>query len=256
MRTVIALLALSLAAVAANAGVVIHMATKSLPDGKQSDHTVYYAQGGFLRIDSLDERGHVTSIDLIRDGVIWQMDVQKRTYEKFDKAHVQSQMQVRDEQLNAMLAKLPPEQRAVMEQRMKKLREPRMDVAWSDTGRNERSGSYSCRIWEEKHTGKLRGEYCVVATGNLPGGDELAASLNNAYAAAKDALSGNPLAAKVLQNYASFNAMSGFPVLHREIEGGKPYEEDLMTSIERQSLPADKFAIPKGFTEKQAGDDD
>ena len=256
MRTVIALLVLSLAAVAVNAGVVVHMASKNMGSGKQSDKTVYYAQGGFLRIDSLDERGHVTSIDLMRDGVIWQMDVEKRTYQKFDKAHVQSQMQVMDERLNAMLAQMPPEQRAVMEERMKKLKEPHMDVTWSDTGRNEKSGSYSCRVWEEKRAKKLSGEYCVVAPGSLPGGDELDASLKNAYAAAKEALSGNPLAARILQNYASFNAMAGFPVLHREIEGGKPFQETLMTNIERQSLPADKFAIPKGFTEKQAGDNE
>jgi len=256
MRTFIALLASSLAAAAANAGVVIHMAAKSLPEGKQSHQTVYYAQGGYLRIDSLDDRGHVTSIDLMRDGVIWQMDVAKRTYEKFDKAHVQGQMQVMDERLNAMLAKLPPQQRAIMEERMKKLKEPHIDVAWNDTGRSEKSGSYACRVWEEKRTGKVRGEYCVAAMGSLPGGDELAVSLKNAYATAKEALSGVPQAARILESYSKFNAMNGFPVVHREMMGGKPYEETVMTSIERQSLPADKFAIPKGFTEKQTGDEE
>ena len=144
MRTVLAFLVLALAAVAADAGVVIHMAAKDLPSGTASGQTVYYAQGGSLRMDSLDDRGHVTSFDLVRDGVIWRVDVTRRTYRKFDKASVQAQTQVADQRFQAILANLPPERRAMIEQRMKKLREGPTDITWSDTGRSDKAGSFGC----------------------------------------------------------------------------------------------------------------
>ena len=62
-RESIFLLAL-LAMGVAQAGTVVHMERRSLPDGKPRPSSVLYAQSGQLRIDSLDGEGHVT--DLVR----------------------------------------------------------------------------------------------------------------------------------------------------------------------------------------------
>jgi hypothetical protein len=49
--------------------------------------------------------------------------------------------------------------------------------------------------------------------------------------------------------------MDGFPVLVRHLSGGSHSDENVVTRIERTSLPADKFEIPQGFTETQPGAD-
>ena len=43
----------------------------------------------------------------------------------------------------------------------------------------------------------------------------------------------------------------GFPVLVRQISGYSTPDETVLSRIERQTLPADKFQIPQGFTETQ-----
>jgi hypothetical protein len=47
-----------------------------------------------------------------------------------------------------------------------------------------------------------------------------------------------------------YGKMEGFPVLVRQISGSTP-DETVVSRIERQTLPADKFQIPQGFTETQ-----
>src|ERR1700676_1098904 len=88
MRVLLASLTLSFMAVVAEAGVVVRYETKDLTTGKTSDNAVLYAQDGMLRMDSLDEQGHVTHMAIVRDGVIWNVNVPRRTYTKVDKAFV------------------------------------------------------------------------------------------------------------------------------------------------------------------------
>jgi hypothetical protein len=92
---------------------------------------------------------------------------------------------------------------------------------------------------------------CVVPFSSLPGGDELAAALRQAAATAQDIASANPAMARVSSDmYSGFIKFHGWPVLTRHVSGGKTYREEFVKSTERQSPPADKFEIPKGFTEK------
>lgn len=41
-----------------------------------------------------------------------------------------------------------------------------------------------------------------------------------------------------------------------EVSLRKAYREEFVQGIERQALPADKFAIPKGYTEAKGEDED
>jgi hypothetical protein len=62
-----------------------------------------------------------------------------------------------------------------------------------------------------------------------------------------------PAARAAAQQFAVYGKIDGFPVRTRQLAGGKVESEDQVTSIEKQSLPADKFAIPKGFTQTTLG---
>jgi hypothetical protein len=250
MRVLLASLTLFFIAVVAEAGVVVRYETKDVTTGKTWDDTVLYAQDGMLRMDSLDDRGQVTHMAIARDGVIWDVDVPRRTYTKIDKAFVQQKLGAATSQLQAMMAQMPPERRAVMEERMKQMQQAD-GVVWNDTGRSEQAGAYRCRVYEEKRTDhKARVEYCLAAPGSVPGGDELAAAIHKAALTAQDIFTGVPETRRRADQFSRFAKMNGVPVLKRQLEGGKASREERAKSIDRESLAADQFVIPKGFTEQ------
>lgn len=237
------------------AGTVVHLNRQQLPDGQARPQSVIYAQGGQFRMDTLDDKGHVRDFVIVRDGNIWQVDAEKRTFYKFDKAALASQQGEMQERMQAMLQNMPPERRAMMEERMKNMMQKtqQTSVTMTNTGRGDHAGSWSCEVWQVQRNGKAVSESCIASRGSLTGGDELVDATHKASAVATDVLSSQPAARTVAQQFALYGKVDGFPVRTRQISGGKAESEDIVTSIERQSLPEDKFAIPKGFTQTTLG---
>jgi hypothetical protein len=253
MRIVKLLLVLSLFTASTEAGVVLQVSSRDSPSGKATPHEVYYAQGEMMRIDSLGSHGNVTSVDLVRDGVIWQFDPPQRTYTRIDAATVKTFFGGQQSQMDAMLANLPADKRALMQAQMARMQQPHQDT-FSDAGRSEQSGQYSCRIWQEQHSGHPYAEYCVVPTGSLPGGSELAASVHAALTTTNQVIGGVPQLARSAEHLTRLDKLNGFPVLQRFVSNsGKVEREEVLDSVETRALPADKFAIPQGFTEKPLG---
>ena len=253
MRTLNLLLILSLLTASAEAGVVLQVSSRDLSSGKTTPHEVYYAQGGMMRIDMLDSGGNVARIDLVRDGVIWEVQTQQRTYTRIDQATAKTFFGAQQGKLDAMLASLPPEKRALMQARMAQIQQPHQDT-FTDSGRTETSGQYSCHMWQEQHAGHPYAEYCVVPASSRPGGAELAASMHTALATANQLIAGIPQLARSAEHLTRLDKLNGFPVLQRFVSpSGKAEREDVLTSAEKRALPADRFAIPQGFTEKPLG---
>ncbi len=249
----------ALAAAGAQAGTVVHMERRELPDGKPRPDSVIYAQDGQFRMDTLDAQGHVREFVLVRDGSIWQVDVEKRTFYKFDKKALAGRQSMMQEQMQAMLGRLPPDKRAAMEARMQGIMQnaQHANYALSDTGHGERAGSWSCQVWQLQRNGKTVMDACIASASALTGGDELVNATRTAAAAAADVLSSIPGGGGGAQRMALYEKANGFPVRTREISySGKAQEEEVASSIERQTLLADKFAIPKGFTQTTMGEAD
>jgi hypothetical protein len=243
---------------AVQAGTVVHLDRRSLPDGQAHPKSVIYAQAGQFRMDTLDEKGHVRDFVLVRDGNIWQVDVEKRTFYKFDKAALAAQQGEMQEQMQAMLQNMPADRRAMMEERMKAMmhKTQQTSVTVTNTGHKDQAGSWSCEVWQLLRDGKAVSESCIASRGSLAGGDELVDATHKASAVASDVLSSLPAARTAAQQFALYGKVDGFPVRTREVSGGKRESEDIVTSIETQSLPADKFAIPKGFSQTTMGGGD
>lgn len=241
---------------AAQAGTVVHMDRRDLPEGKAHPGSIIYAQNGQFRMDTLDDRGHVTDLVLVRDGNIWQVDMAKRTFYKFDKAALAGQHEQMQARMQTMLENMPPERRAAMQARMKAMMQKMQNTnAFTifDTGRSEHPGSWSCEVWQLLENGKAVSESCIAARGSVTGGDELVEATHKASAVAAEVLSSLPEARTAAQHFALYGKVDGFPVRTRDLAGGRAESEDLVTSIERQSLSADRFAIPKGFTQTTMG---
>jgi hypothetical protein len=255
MRIGAVLLSVSmLCTTAAQAGVVVHFSSKSLPAGPARKDQVMYAQNGLLRIDKLDDRGQVRETTIMREGVIWLLNVPAHTYRKMDKSAMAAQNGALQDKMKGYVQNLPPEKRAMFEKRMASLQQNAHDYSVSASGRSEHVGPYTCEVWRASRDGKVFTENCIAPQGSLPGGDELVKAVHNGSAIAADVISATPQVARMMDPmYALYNKMNGFPVLVRYMNGTVANREEAVTAIEKQSLPADQFAIPKGFTETPLG---
>lgn len=251
MRGFNVMLLASLVSLSAEAGLVLKVDSKDSA-GKTTPKEVYYAQDGMLRIDVLDASAAVTRTTLVRDGVIWEVDPRERTFTRVDSASLKQMFAGNDSKMEAMLAKLPPDKRALMESRMAQMKQKGAATAYtfSDTGRSDHQGQYSCRVWQEQRNGQPFAEYCVVPASSLPAGAELDAAMKKAAATVGQFASTVPQMAAQAERITRLGNMNGFPARSRV---GTHADEHVLASAQAQSLPADKFAIPQGFTEKPLG---
>jgi len=245
------------------AGVVVHSTGKDLKSGRETDREVVYVQDGLVRIDKVDEHGQATQMTLFRDGAIWDVHLPQKTYTKMDKAAMQAgakEMDAEMAKMRAQMANMPPEQRAMMEKMMGNMNAKpggtapaRPEATWTDTGKTEHVGSYTCRIWESRFGARLDAQYCVVPKGSLAGGDELIAAMHQVSSLAHDIMAAFPVAAEATEReFAAFEKLNGYPVLVRHFSGDAPSTEYVVQSVDHQSVAADKFVVPAGFKEKPA----
>jgi hypothetical protein len=89
-----------------------------------------------------------------------------------------------------------------------------------------------------------------VPASSLPAGGELETAMKTAIAAATQLIASVPQIAKQAEHLTRLGKLNGFPVSSRIGHG----EEHVLSSAQAQSLPADKFAIPQGYTEKKLGE--
>ena len=240
------LLSLLLSALA-HAGAVLKVSIKDA-SGKLLPNEIYYAQDGMMRIDSLDPQGNVDGVYIVRDGVIWQIQPLQRTFTRIDQQSLAQMMGAGNAHLSAMMANLPPERRAMLQAQLAQ-RAAASAPTFTDTGRSDRKGGYACHIWEESQSSSVHGSYCVVPAPGLPAGDELELAMKKAAETASVILAGMP--GPQAQRMAWFGKLNGFPVSWEFGSASQSADrEHVLTSAEAQHLPADKFAIPQGFTER------
>jgi hypothetical protein len=251
MRGFNVMLLASLVSLNAEAGSVLKVDSKDA-SGKTVPKQTYYAQDGMMRIDSLDAQGSVLRSTVVRDGVIWEIDPKERTFTRVDAASLKQAFGGESSQMEAMIARLPPEKRALMESRMAQMKQKaaNTEYTFSDTGRSDHSGQYSCRVWQEQRNAQPFAEYCVVPASSLPAGGELETAMKTAIATTTQLIASVPQIAKQAEHLTLLGKLNGFPVSSRVGHG----EEHVLTSAQAQSLPADKFAIPQGYTEKKLGE--
>jgi hypothetical protein len=168
-RLALAIAACMTGAGAVHAKVVIHSTSKDLKSGREADHQTYYVENGLVRMDT-----------------------------KMDK----SAMQQAGQQMEQELAKMPPEQRAMVEKMMggagkPPAASPSQEGTWTDTGQTETVGKYTCHLCESRFNGQLETQFCVVPTAILPGGDELVSAMRRVGKIARDLASAMPAAERL-----------------------------------------------------------
>ena len=262
---VLSCVVLALVCSAAGAGVVIEMEVKDPGSSDEVGTDTIYAQGEMARVDPHSAVGGENISVVFRDETLWIVDHDKRTCQKIDKKGMEqlsAELGGAMKQMEAELAKLPPEQRAMMEKMMKgknpagmgKEAPPRRIEA----GAAEQVGEYSCtvktlfsgdeKVWEVCAAEESAAGAAAEAMGAFRAMSRFTEEL-------RDILQQGPLSEMMEMPFQDVNELGGFPVRSRTFANGQVVSETTLRSVTRQDLGDDVFSIPKGYKVKNLADE-
>ena len=257
MLRIAAALAAGLMAGAAGAGVYVESAERSAASETTLLAQRLYAQGGAVRLEQLRPDGTVEGITIFRDDVLYLVEPAERRYSAVDRATAQrvaAEIGSAMAEVRAQLARLPLDQRAMMERMMGGLAGGAGDVPVleaRDTGRSETVDGRSCRTWQVLLSGVVSSEMCVVPYSSLPGAEDLAAAMEGMASLMKEFTKAFAQLGGGDRGIEAIGEVRGFPVLTREFSDGRATGcETLVREWREQDVPASQFEVPAGFRER------
>ncbi len=243
----------ALGAQAASAGVYVELVDRNIASGKTELSQKMYVQDGLGRF--VDAEGRST---LIKDGTMYIIDDADKSYIAFDKATMEQlakKINAAMAQMKEQLAKLPPDQRAQMEQMMPGMMdgEKKWVVEAVDTGKSDKVDGRSCRLWDIKRNGELDDQLCVVPYSSLPGKENFQAMFANFAKVFEEMAKSVPMLAGMMTNeFSAQSKVNGFPVRTRGYEEGKLGDSEHSMRVWREeAIPASMFTVPAGYKQKQ-----
>lgn len=253
--------------------------------------------GSIIRMESRDhtvEPVQVGTVDLSVDGESLRMDMDgeqqdnrgsmvfksdanemmaidhdRQEFYIIDEATMQgmaTQMGSAMQQMQAALADLPPEQRAMAEQMMKERfggmsagppEKPEIQV--SRTGGDDSVNGFDCEVYEVSQDGRRISELCVADWSDIEGGRDVAASMENMARFFENlremfAQAGAGFMDMSGDMFAHMQEMDGFPVRTRSYDDvGSLVDETVILSTEEASLDAAIFGPPAGYRQQTMG---
>jgi hypothetical protein len=245
--------ALMLAGVAAAAGVApVARAGMVATIADRSGVTTLATEGNKLRIERGGERQQI---------MVWDGDAQK-LYQLDPGARTYAEMTDDDarriaEQLQQALAKLPPEERARIEEGLKRnTGASRRAATYEPTGARQTVAGFACQEYRVLREGKVQEEGCFIPWGAgavtkqdlvplVSFGKFMERFLSHAY--------GGAAAGGGLRIAEELDRAPGFPALVKHVDPeGKPAGEERLTRLERTAVPAAQFAVPSGYRKTEA----
>ncbi|HEU5136040.1 MAG TPA: DUF4412 domain-containing protein [Steroidobacteraceae bacterium] len=243
----------ALCAQVASAGVYVELVNHDIKTGKTELAQKMYLQDSAGRF--VDPEGRVT---LIKGGTMYIIDDADKSYVLVDKATLETlakKVAEQMEQVKEQLAKLPPEQRAQMEQMIPGMseKERTWTVETIDTGKSDKVDGRSCRLWDIKREGELDDQWCVVPYSALPGKEDFSAVFASFAKVFEEMAKTVPMLSGMMSNEFDAQAkVNGFPVRSRAYENGRLGEDEHLLRVWREeAIPAAMFSVPAGYKQKQ-----
>lgn len=249
-------LSLSLA-LPAVAGVHVLTVHESLAEKKDPMNINVWVEKDRVRIDGMGPGYMIYRGD---KQLMWMVNEQDKSYTEVTKQDVEqisAKMDDAMKKLNEQMAKMPPEQREMMEKAMKSIKGGQASVGtakttYKKTG-SDKVNSWSCDTYEGDQEGKKKSELCVASmkkVGDISEGD---------VQALKD-MAGffGKMSKGVEQFMPSGNADNGLPkgvlpvrtVTYRD---GQPDFKTEVKEIKKENVAASHFDLPTGLTKKNFG---
>lgn len=248
-------------------GVVIEMETGDPDSTDAALVDTIYAQREMLRMDPHADRSGRMSV-IFRDETLWVVSHDEKTCQTIDKEGMEElsqQVGGMMKQMEAELANLPPEQRAMVEKMMKDQMPGGMPgMADSapprriEVGAVEKVGNYSCTLRTLYSGDKKIWEVCSAGEG-LPGAASEALEAFGAMARfaeqLRESVRQGPFAQMVDTPFYDMDEIGGFPVRTRMFANGRITDESILKSIVGKDLDESVFAIPDGYEVKSLADE-
>jgi hypothetical protein len=257
MRLTTVFAAILLLSVNALAGVSLDL-VRTDAQGTETERTHISSQGGMLRIDS-DGGPFSSDVSMIFLGDRFLVvDHDEKSYIVMDEAmltEVSAKMNEVMKQMEAQLAQMPPEQRAMAEQMMKSQMGALSDMESAPPPRVEAIGpgewnGRSCTRYAVFDGSEKSQDVCAAALDQIEGSAEMMeAFMQMARFVQKlsESLPG-PLAASMASNPgAVIEQINGFPIHSIDYSLGEPSGESRLESIEEEALDESLFSAPEGY---------
>lgn len=255
MKRIVSILVASCVAHAAGAGVYLEMVSHDIKTNTTELSQKIYVQNGAGRF--VDPEGRSS---IIKGDTIYVVDENEKTYIVLDKAtmeQVGKQLGAAMNKVKEQLAKMPPDQRAQMEQMMGIQSQDDSAGKWEveavDTGKSDKVEGRACKVWDVKRNGQLDDQLCVVAYSALPGKEDFQATFRNFAKVFEDMARNLPqLSGMMNSEFSALSKVNGFPVRTRGYENGRLGNDEQLVKVWREeAIPASMFEIPAGYKQKK-----
>ena len=241
-----------LAAQGASAGVYVETVDHDMTANTSKLKQKMYVQNGSGRI--VDAAGRAT---LIKGDTLYIIDDADKSYILFDKATMQqlaTKLNAELAKIKEQLAKLPPEQRAQMEQTLgTALTGQGWTVDVADTGKSDKVDGRACKLWNVTRNGELDEQICVAPYSALPGKEDFQKVFASFARTFEEMAKSVPMVAGMMANeFTAQVKTNGFPVRRRAYVGDNLSDvETLVKEWREEAIPASMFEIPAGYKQKQ-----
>lgn len=244
----------------ANAGVVMDMVTRDAA-GAEAERSRIYAQSKMIRMEQGgDQEAEATMI--FRDDKLIYVNHKDKTYMVMDEEmldEVSAKMSEAMQQIEAQLANMPPEQRAMMEKMLKgqmqgmmgqkgpKAPPPRVEAKGSSEWK-----SHKCNEYEVFKSDIMVQQICAAELDDVDGSAEVLAAMRSmASYITKMAESLPMVSGENLNPGELMDRIDGFPVHTIDYENGVKVREMSVDSVVEQDLDDALFAAPEGYRQQK-----
>ncbi len=243
----------------AHAGVVMDMVTRNA-SGKETERAKIHAQSNRIRMDEVDGTEVRNSMIFLGDKFLY-LDHRDQSYIVMDEAmldEVSGKISDAMKEMEAQLAAMPPEQRAMVEQMMKgqmqgmmgKQGAPRPAPTVESMGRGKWQ-SYSCDNYAVFDGGKKTQQVCAADLDDIDGADEVMKAFRSMAAYITKMTESMPMmSGQGLNPGELMNQIDGFPVHTIDYEDGEMLRETSLDSVAEKDLEPGLFAAPKGYRQQ------
>ena len=238
----------------AQAGVVMELVSRDA-SGQETDRAKIFAQEGMLRMNHGSDED--AAMIFLGDRFLY-VNHSEKSYIVMDEAmleEVSAQVSEAMKEMEAELANMPPEQRAMVEQMMQGKMKGMMagQAAAAPKPRVERLGaskwqSYACRQYAVYEGAGKTQQVCAAKLDDVAGADEAMDAFIGMAAYMRKMAESMPMFADEGMNPGELmDQIDGFPVHTIDYENGKVLRETSLDSVSEQDLDEEIFAAPAGY---------
>lgn len=244
-----------------NAGEVVEVTSKDLTAKNPTEETLkFFFSDGFMKMNSDEDSDFIFNGN---DSNMMVISHSNKTYMVFDQSTASNIKNEIDKVMEEALAQVPPEQRAMVEQMMKKqmqgmgaapqaqAEEPKTEIR--EAGRSDIINGYACDYYEAYNSNQKDAEFCIASWSSIGASDNIQKSFIGMSEFMEGFLKQISQLAPMKTNdnpFAYMKEMNGYPVFTRNFSKGAATDETTLKSITQQDIDKSFFIAPADYTKQ------